>query len=79
MLKRIVSLATFGCVLISGCHASEIEDVVEKTLKKAVVKLDVSTNTPVFENGKNICKSEGTGFLISQKLIVTAAHVHRRP
>jgi trypsin-like peptidase len=79
MLKHILSLTALGCLLATGCHASDLEDVIERTLKKAVVKIDVSTNTPVFENGKNVCKSEGTGFLISAKLVVTAAHVYRLP
>src|SRR4051812_35082478 len=77
MLKSIASLSAVGVLLGSSCHANELEDVVEKALKKAIVKIEVSTNTPVFENGQNVCVSEGTGFLISTKLVVTAAHVHQ--
>ncbi|MGJ4893812.1 S1 family peptidase [Bradyrhizobium oligotrophicum] len=77
MLRSVAITSAVGVFIASSCHATELEDLIEKALKKAVVKIDVSTNTPVFENGQNACVSEGTGFLIAPKLVVTAAHVHQ--
>lgn len=44
-----------------------------------MVKVDVSTNTSVFREGRNICVSEGTGFLVSSSHAITAEHVYNVP
>jgi lanthanide-dependent methanol dehydrogenase len=79
MLKAVLCFG--GCLLVcvSACKATDLEDIVESTLKKAIVKVDVSTNIPVFEKNQNICKSEGTGFLITSRHLVTASHVYDLP
>lgn len=53
---------------------------VVSVFRNAIVKIDVSTPQAVFKPGPqgesiNICKSEGTGFLVSASHVVTAAHV----
>jgi len=78
MLKALMGLTGIGWLFISCCNATEYEDAVERAFRKAIVKIDVSTNTPVFKNDRNICVSEGTGFLIAARHIVTAAHVYQQ-
>ncbi|WP_162561249.1 S1 family peptidase [Methylobacterium terrae] len=42
------------------------------------MKVKVSNNLPVFnDKNENICRSEGTGFLISSNYAITAAHVFK--
>jgi hypothetical protein len=70
-----------ACVLLSGAIASassvraEVQDIIESTFRNALVKIDVTSKTLVERDGKNICNSQGTGFLISSTHIVTAEHV----
>lgn len=53
-------------------------NIITNCYRNAIVKISVTSNTPVFdENRNNICKSEGTGFLVNRQTIVTAAHVIR--
>lgn len=54
---------------------ADVEDIIKSTFRNAVVKIDVSSLTPIFEGGKNLCVSEGTGFLVSRNHVATAAHV----
>ncbi len=56
-------------------HAENLEDIIKVTFRNAVVKINVSSLTPVIEGGKNLCLSEGTGFLISQNHVATAKHI----
>ncbi|MBY5554150.1 trypsin-like peptidase domain-containing protein [Rhizobium leguminosarum] len=61
----------------SYAQAQQMQNVVEEVFKRAVLKVDVSTPVPVFDaSGNNICKSEGTAFLIGKQLAVTASHVY---
>ncbi|MBI1204392.1 MAG: hypothetical protein GC182_17975 [Rhodopseudomonas sp.] len=64
-----------------AAHADGIQDIVDSTYRNAVVKIDVSSNTPSFDgDGNNICKSEGTGFFVyNRSTIVTATHVIELP
>src|SRR5262245_39269966 len=68
-------VALLGATLASS--ASPIDDAIETTFVKAVVKIDVSSNTPVFKDNVNICVSEGTGFLVTPGIVVTAEHVFK--
>ena len=71
-----VALA-FALVFPAIATGNEIEDIVGSTYRNAVIRIDVSSNTAVFDkDGKNICKSEGTGFFINNRnTILTAKHV----
>ncbi len=72
------ALLTFYYIIFLA-HAACAQDAamiaIENTYRNAIVKIDVSSNTRVVVNEKNICRSEGTGFLVSHTRIVTAAHV----
>ncbi|MHC2371322.1 hypothetical protein ACVIQT_005970 [Bradyrhizobium diazoefficiens] len=59
--------------------AQDVDDDLKITFRNAVVKVDVSSNTPVIRDGVNVCNSEGTGFLISSSHVATAAHVIQIP
>jgi hypothetical protein len=76
MRTIVIALCALSLLSSASGFASEYEDRVEKTFRPAIVKIDVSTNTPVFDNGINICKSEGTGFLVSSSYVATAEHVY---
>jgi hypothetical protein len=52
-----------------------LDEIVESTFRHAVVKVDVSSRTPIIKDGRNSCVSEGTGFLVSQSYVATASHV----
>jgi hypothetical protein len=57
--------------------AADAVDVITEAFVNGIVKVDVSSNTAVFREEKNICKSEGTGFIISGSHVVTAEHVFK--
>ena len=84
MCRLTLPLIGIGLVLSTACCASEpsaYENVIASLFRQAIVKIDVSSTTPVFkENDKqekvNICKSEGTGFLVNANHVVTAEHVY---
>jgi len=59
--------------------ATELQFALLSVFQDGVVKVEVSTNTPVFQDGRNVCVSEGTGFLISSSYAVTAEHVYNMP
>lgn len=65
--------AIFG--LFAPAIAEDRAVLIENTFRNAIVKIDVSSNTPVLENGRNVCRSEGTGFFVSKSHIITANHV----
>jgi hypothetical protein len=74
-----VAIAPFGiCLLLFSTvgRTSPLEDIIESTFRPAIVKIDVSSNTPVIKDNVNICQSEGTGFLVSSSHVVTAEHVY---
>ncbi|UGY11148.1 serine protease [Phyllobacterium pellucidum] len=57
--------------------ADPFQDEIDQAFERAVLKVDVSSVTAVFDaNGENKCKSEGTAFVIGQHLAVTASHVY---
>lgn len=61
---------------IAWANDGDATIIIENTYRNAVVKIDVSSRSPVFNaKGENICRSEGTGFLVSKKHVITAAHV----
>jgi hypothetical protein len=74
-------LSTFSAIAFlllvpENGSASELEDELVKLFDRAIVKIDVSSNLPVFDKeGVNVCTSEGTGFLVSHNDLVTAQHV----
>lgn len=75
-MMRVLLSAICFCVLGQVSYAQDAAMIaIENTYRNAIVKIDVSSNTPVIVDGKNICHSEGTGFLISRSHVVTAAHV----
>ncbi len=84
MCRLALPLVAIGLVLSTAGRASEpssYEDVIASLFRQAIVKVDVSSITPVFkENDKkeivNVCKSEGTGFLVNSNHVVTAEHVY---
>ncbi|TAZ56707.1 serine protease family protein [Rhizobium ruizarguesonis] len=71
------------CVLAAisvGAFSVHADDdytyLIKTTFRRAVVKVVVSANKPIFDsNNNNICISEGTAFLISGEYAVTANHV----
>jgi hypothetical protein len=69
----------FSTILFSKpVRAEDIEDLIDKTFLDSIVKIEVSSNTPVFDkDGLNLCLSDGTGFLISKTHVVTAEHVYQ--
>lgn len=77
-MRKAVCGALFALMatITVSARSTELEDVIENTLRQSVVKIDVSAQNSVFENQNDICKSEGTGFLIGPRHVVTAAHVH---
>jgi len=76
MSKTVTALIAFCLVYADVARATEFADIIESKFRHAIVKIDVSSTTPVFKNGINICKSEGTGFLVSSRYVVTAEHVY---
>jgi hypothetical protein len=83
---RKIAIATLViCLVFStavlAAEPSPYENAIVSLFRHAIVKIDVSTTTPVFvENEKkesvNICRSEGTGFLVNTNHVVTAEHVY---
>ncbi len=59
--------------------AIDLQSALLRLFRDGVVKVEVSSNTPVFQNGRNVCLSEGTGFLVSSSHAVTAEHVYNLP
>lgn len=53
----------------------DMQDIIESTFSNGILKIDVSSNTPVIVGEKNICSSQGTGFLLSSSHVATATHV----
>jgi hypothetical protein len=79
---RSTTIASIGiCCLLGSAttQASDVEDIIESTFREAVVKIDVSSNTPVIKDNVNICVGEGTGFLVTLNHVVTAEHVYALP
>ncbi|WP_146177840.1 hypothetical protein [Achromobacter mucicolens] len=77
-LKTPLRIALLTASSLSGeiSHSQDIREIVEQAFRRSILKVDVSTPTPVFSNGINICRSEGTAFLIGENLAVTASHVY---
>lgn len=77
-MRKAGSALVVALLVLQTCpgRTQELEQIVERTFRKAVVKIDVSTNTTVIRDDKNICVSEGTGFLVTSRHIVTAQHVY---
>lgn len=64
--------------LCRAAQYSDLEDMIISTFNNSIVKIDVSNNHPIFnEKGENICRSLGTGFVISHNYVVTAEHVYK--
>ncbi|MDW9888844.1 hypothetical protein GOC28_08125 [Sinorhizobium meliloti] len=64
-------------VVLDPAGAQDMQIFVEEVFQRAVLKVDVSSPNPVFDKeGKNICKSEGTAFLIGDQIAVTASHTY---
>jgi hypothetical protein len=59
----------------SAACADSLQRIVEISFRNAIVKIDVSSKTPVIRDGKNLCLSEGTGFLVSSSFVASAGHV----
>jgi len=58
-------------------HGQSINNIVDQTFQRAILKVEVSAPQAVFNSdGQNVCKSEGTAFLIGDNLAVTASHVY---
>jgi hypothetical protein len=76
MSKIVTATIAFCFVYACAARASEFADIIESKFRHAIVKIDVSSTTPVFTDGINICKSEGTGFVVSSSHVVTAEHVY---
>jgi hypothetical protein len=83
---RQITIGICGiCLVFStpgrAVEPSPYENIIVNLFRHAIVKIDVSSTTAVFKenvNGEsvNICKSEGTGFLINSNHVVTAEHVY---
>lgn len=70
----------FGTAMLASTSAlgGGVEDIIQNSYRRAVVKIATSSNEAVFdETGKNICRSEGTGFLVDRQHIITAEHVYK--
>jgi hypothetical protein len=70
--------------LTAGVRTQDYGPIVENVYRSGVVKIDVSSNTPVFRVNKdgeneNVCASEGTGFVVNRRTIITAEHVMAIP
>lgn len=76
---RGIGIVSFGIcsLLLLPARASDLEDIVESSFRQAIVKIDVSTVTPVIKDNVNICVGEGTGFIVSSTHVVTAEHVYQ--
>ncbi len=59
----------------SAAYADSLKRIVETSFRNAIVKIDVSSKIPVIRDGKNLCLSEGTGFLVSSSFVASAGHV----
>jgi hypothetical protein len=75
MLRVLMGL--LACLSASSpAEASDYEDLIKSIFKNSILKVEVSNNAPIFDDkGVNICRSEGTGFLISSQYVITAEHV----
>src|SRR3954454_2062636 len=83
---RQITIGICGiCLVFStpgrAVEPSPYENIIVNLFRHAIVKIDVGSTTAVFKenvNGEsiNICKSEGTGFLINSNHVVTAEHVY---
>ncbi|PYE21575.1 hypothetical protein C8J32_1209 [Rhizobium sp. PP-CC-3A-592] len=69
--------ALLTSLMVSPASAdNEISSIIKRSLKGAVLKVDVTANIPVFdENNTNLCNSAGTAFLVNENYAVTANHV----
>jgi Trypsin-like peptidase domain len=76
MHKIATTALAIALMSSTAARTSPLEDTVESTFRPAIVKIDVSSNTTVLKDGINICRSEGTGFLVSSDHVVTAEHVY---
>lgn len=84
MSKIAIAMLGISLVFSTASRAappSPYEDILVRLFRHAIVKIDVSSTTAVFrENDRheniNICKSEGTGFLVNSRHVVTAEHVY---
>ncbi|MDX0016728.1 hypothetical protein GOB19_27485 [Sinorhizobium meliloti] len=77
--KKTLACLAFSAGLfgVGPVRAQEVQDLIEQIFQRAVLKVDVSAPRSVFDdNGDNICKSEGTAFVIGEQFAVTATHVY---
>ncbi|MGR9195360.1 hypothetical protein [Rhizobium leguminosarum] len=73
----IALVIVFIAIAVSQVVAQTMENFVEEIFERAILKVDVSAPNPVFDaDGNNICKSEGTAFVIGDQIAVTASHVY---
>ena len=72
-----LSVGVLFLALPASSSANDADDIIEETLRKAIVKIDVSSNTAVIRNNENVCVSEGTGFVLTSHHVVTSQHVHQ--
>jgi hypothetical protein len=76
MRNLLLALLGICPVFVGTAGRADIDDDIERAFRVAIVKIDVSSNTIVLKDNVNICKSEGTGFLVSASHVVTAEHVY---
>ncbi|MDW9738323.1 hypothetical protein GOC00_25940 [Sinorhizobium meliloti] len=73
---RLASLFLLACTSSLPVQGALAEDIVGQAFRRAILKVDVSAPNSVFDDDDiNICKSEGTAFLIGRNMAVTASHV----
>src|SRR5450756_14104 len=77
MQKLAIALPGICLLLFSTVgRATQLDDIIKTTFRPAIVKIDVSSNTAVIKDDVNICRSEGTGFLVTASHVVTDEHVY---
>lgn len=74
-LVAVLAAGSLSCAHFA--YGQSINNIVDQTFQRAILKVEVSAPQAVFNgDGKNVCKSEGTAFLIGDNLAVTASHVY---
>lgn len=70
------AFGTVGAELSFAQGQSKYERFVVKKFERAVVKVTVEGGKQLFDkNGERVCKNDGTGFFLSDRIIATAGHV----
>ncbi|MGJ4927905.1 S1 family peptidase [Bradyrhizobium sp. HKCCYLS2038] len=76
--RNCVGLSFLAITIFCGASSSKadgLKRIIEASFRNAIVKVDVSSQTPIIKDGKNLCLSEGTGFLLSSRYVASAGHV----